>query len=145
MDMASEQQVKHYLAYWFLLGKKVVIPLQDQTICPKLVYDGEKYSSEFEQCWQTITLPRHKDSYLEGTTQTIQELLSSKWDITECANCKMPVPMIILGTQALGCPCFDLPSWPNDELPTPKVPSNNKNQLLRIRQKLARWHNDEGD
>lgn len=143
MDMASEQQVKRYLAYWFLLGKKVIIPRQDQAISPNLVYDGANYSSEFEQCWQTITAPRHVDSYLEGTDQTIQDLLSSKCDITECAKCKMPVPIITLGIQNLGCPCYDLPSWPNDQLPTPKAPHNNQAQLLRIRQRLAQWRNEE--
>lgn len=136
MNMASEQQVKQYLAYWFLLGKKLIFPHQRQDICPDKVYENENYSAEFKQCWQQITDPKNPDAYLEGTEQTINELLSSKWDIIDCAKCKMPVPIVSSGIQTMGCPCADLELWPNTELPLPKSPINDKQQLLNICKRL---------
>jgi len=35
--MASEQAVKEYLAYWFQLGKKVVIGDRSQTVIPQQI------------------------------------------------------------------------------------------------------------
>jgi hypothetical protein len=134
--MASEQQVKQYLAYWFLLGKKLIFPHQKQGICPSKIYDHGDYSAEFKQCWQKIVDPKNKDAYLEGTEQSINDLLSSKWDIIDCANCKMPVPIISLGVQTVGCPCADLDLWPNTELPLPKSPVDTQQQLLNIRKRL---------
>ncbi|MDY7020242.1 MAG: hypothetical protein SWJ54_02625 [Cyanobacteriota bacterium] len=52
--MASSRQVKRYLAYWLQLGKSVVLHSGDQKRCPKPIYEGNRYSSEFEQCWQEI-------------------------------------------------------------------------------------------
>ncbi len=136
MDMASEQQVKHYLAYWFLLGKKVWLPQTQDTIRPMLVFEGEGYSAEFEQSWQQIIAPQNQDAYLEGTDQTIQDLLSAKWEIINCAKCQMPIPVVTLGVQSTNCPCADLDLWPNRELPKPKSPINTQKQILRIRERL---------
>lgn len=143
--MAVEQQVKHYLAYWFLLGKKVLIPRSQSAICPRWVFEGERYSSEFEHCWQIITDTPNHDSYLEGTDQTIQDLLSEKWEIIDCAKCQMPIPMITLGIQGTGCPCCDLEGWPNTELPKPKAPTNSQSHLHRIREKLNRLSTEVKD
>lgn len=143
MHMASEQEVKTYLAYWFLLGKKVVLPRQQDAVCPHLVFEGQDYSPEFEQCWQQIVSPNNQDSYLEGTEQTIEELLSSKWEIIDCAKCKMPIPIVSLGIQSLGCPCGDLELWPNTELPKPKSPVNSQNQINRILERLNRCHHED--
>ncbi len=143
MDMASEQQVKDYLAYWFLLGKKVVLPRQQDAVCPRVVFEGGNYSTEFEQCWQKISSPPNRDSYLDGTEQTIAELLSSKWDIVECAKCQMPIPIVSLGMPCSGCPCNDLELWPNNELPKPRSPINSQKQLNQILGRLNRCQHDE--
>ncbi len=143
MEMTSEQQVKHYLACWFLLGKKVLLPREQDAICPRWVFKGEKYSPEFEQCWQRLIEGNNQDSYLEGTEQTIRDLLSTKWEIVDCAKCQMPVPIVSLGSQSNGCPCCDLEFWPNTELPQPKRPVNDQAQINRIREKLSQWGEQE--
>jgi hypothetical protein len=65
--MASEQQVKRYLAYWFQLGKKVVIRNGNSALSPQPVMTGDRYSDEFESIWQQILSPDSGDCYLEGT------------------------------------------------------------------------------
>ncbi|MGB5594699.1 MAG: hypothetical protein WBM62_11790, partial [Crocosphaera sp.] len=82
MNMASQEQVKKYLAHWFQLGKGVIFPKRQETICPQVIFKGHNYSAEFEQCWQKILLT-DADCYLEGTEQTIQQLLSPAWEIMD--------------------------------------------------------------
>ncbi|MEP0913604.1 hypothetical protein NDI45_22065 [Leptolyngbya sp. GB1-A1] len=140
--MASLEQVKQYLAYWFQLGKPLIVNGKTSDgrskVLPQAVIQGDRYSPEFEACWQHITSGAWKSSYLEGTIQTIEELLSSQWDISSCARCAMPVPMLGLGVQTSGeCPCSDLPDWPNTELPQPRDPINSRRQLTNIRDRLS--------
>lgn len=134
--MASATKVKKYLAYWFQLGKKVIINNGTEEILPKTVLKGDNYSDEFEECWQKVNNSNTGDCYLENSIQTVQELLSSKWDIISCSRCEMPVPMIDLGIQSNHCVCSDLDNWPNNELPPPREPINNKNKLDKIRYSL---------
>lgn len=142
--MASEQQVKQYLAYWFLLGKKVIIDGNSQAVLPQPVMQGEKYSQAFEDCWQQIISSDTENSYLQGTNETIGELLTAKWDITPCARCSMPVPMIDIGVSSLVCTCNDLDNWPNLDLPKPRSPVNNQAQLTDIRDRVQNreWNRD---
>ena len=135
--MASLPEVKRYLAYWFQLGKKVIINNGTEELLPQPVVRGDRYSSEFERCWQIVTNPKNRDCYLEGTSQTIQELLSPQWAITPCARCDMPVPMIELGAQEPCCTCSDLENWPNNELPPPREPVDNQGRLNQIRHSVA--------
>lgn len=134
--MASQQDVKRYLAYWFQLGKKVVIDNGAATLQPQKVIAGDRYSDEFEQCWQRIISPESGDCYIEGTRETIAELLTPAWDVSPCARCDMPVPVKNVGMPPLVCPCFDLTTWPNTELPPPRSPVNNEEQLKAIRDRL---------
>lgn len=134
--MASQDQVKQYLAYWFQLGKKVLIKNGQEALLPQPVIQGNRYSTEFEECWQQLVSPTSKDCYLEGTQQTIAELLSPAWEINPCARCEMPVPVPNLGMPALTCPCIDLPTWPDTEMPQPRSPINTQSQLIQIRDRL---------
>ncbi|MBE9178351.1 hypothetical protein IQ268_07085 [Oculatella sp. LEGE 06141] len=134
--MASEAQVRQYLAYWFQLGKKVVIHDGRETLLPQPVIQGDRYSAEFESCWQRVTASNSGTCYLEGTNQTIDELLSSRWDVSSCARCAMPVPQLNLGTPSLECPCTDLPGWPDTELPQPRSPVDSTDRLNQIRDRL---------
>jgi hypothetical protein len=134
--MASTQKVKKYLAYWFQLGKKVILNKNNQTLLPSKIFQGSDYSPEFEDCWREIITNNKGDAYLEGTPQTIQDLLSSKWDIIPCARCEMPVPMIDLGFVSPNCPCADLENWPNQELPQPRAPVKNDNYLRKLSERL---------
>jgi hypothetical protein len=134
--MASQDQVRQYLAYWFQLGKKVLIKNGQAALLPQPVIRGDRYSAEFEECWQQIVSPDSKDCYLEGTHQTIAELLSPSWDIDPCARCAMPVPVPNMGMPALTCPCVDLPTWPDTATPQPRSPISTQSQLIQIRDRL---------
>lgn len=141
--MASFIAVKKYLAYWFQLGKKLIITNQNKTIILTKVLNGDGFSKEFEECWQIVSNPETGDCYLQGASYTIQELLSPKWEITSCARCQMPTPIIEIGIQDLSCVCDDLDNWPNNELPPPREPIFNKKHLSEIRQSLQQKTNND--
>lgn len=134
--MASEQAVKQYLAYWFQLGKKVVIGSSSEAMLPQPVMKDGGYSQEFETCWQLLTSPSAGDSYLEGTPETINELLTDTWQVMPCARCTMPVPLLNVGVASLVCPCNDLSNWPNPELPLPRSPVSSQATLTDIRDRI---------
>lgn len=137
--MASQLQLKTYLAHWFQLGKKVYLSKEGGKLSPQRVIKGDRYSQEFEDCWQKIIVNQGKDCYLEGTEQTIEELLTSTWTITSCSRCDMPVPILDLGVQPIGCPCHDIPEWPNSELPQPRSPVNTSGHLNKIQTRLQKY------
>ncbi|MEL6458366.1 MAG: hypothetical protein AAFX46_07070 [Cyanobacteria bacterium J06636_27] len=134
--MASKTEVKRYLAHWFQLGKRIVINNGAASLQPVKVVNGESYSDEFEQCWQKILSSKSGECYLEGTQQTVAELLSPEWDMASCSRCEMPVPQKNLGMPSLSCPCNDISNWPNTELPAPREPVKSQNQLTKIRDSL---------
>lgn len=134
--MAARYQVKRYLAYWFQLGKPVVVQAGRTTILPKTVIAGDRYSDEFETCWQFLLSPESGECHLEGSHHTIEDLLTSKWDIADCARCSMPVPMLNQGVSDLSCPCNDMPNWPDMSLPPPRSPVNSQMHLSGMRDRL---------
>jgi hypothetical protein len=134
--MASEQEVRQYLAYWFQLGKRVIVNNTQQVIKPTLVIQSGQYSQEFENCWQQLKASDLNESYLEGTEQSIAELLTPAWEMNSCARCAMPVPITSVGVPSLSCPCNDLPTWPNTEVPAPRSPINSQAKLADIRDRL---------
>jgi hypothetical protein len=138
INMASEQSVRQYLAYWFQLGKKVWVQNGKAALLPQTVIHGDRYSDEFESCWQRIIAADSGDCYLDGTSETIDQLLSDRWDIVSCARCEMPVPMSALGAPIThpSCPCSDLASWPNTEIPAPRMPVSSDQHLQRISDRL---------
>lgn len=136
--MASNEAVKKYLAYWFQLGKAVLTPRGCKVLRPEFVIQGSRYSDEFEACWNQIWSSNLSDCYLEGTDQTIADLLTSKWEITDCARCEMPIPIRPIGLNPLACPCHDLPGWPDFETPAPRSPVNSTTYLNEIRDRLQR-------
>ncbi len=131
--MATEQQVRQYLAYWFQLGKCVQIK-SGEALRPRPVIAGDRFSPEFEACWQQVSSVT--DAYLEGTDQTIVELLTPVWEIDPCSRCAMLVPVKTLGLPPDNCPCFDLPTWPDTETPAPRLPIDSDTLLRRIRDRL---------
>jgi hypothetical protein len=140
--MASEYEVRKYIAYWFQLGKKVLIGNGSEALLPKPVIVGDRYSQEFEKCWQKIVSPDSGDCYLEGTKETIGELLTPAWEMSPCARCAMPVPLRDSGMPAECCPCNDLAHWPNTEIPQPRSPVNTQLQLSGIRARLLNLSNE---
>lgn len=134
--MATKQEVKKYLAYWFQLGKKIVTGNGQASFVPQPVLKGDGYSDEFEACWQQILLPESGECYLEGTHETIAELLTPAWELAPCSRCSMPVAMRNVGMPALLCPCNDLITWPNTEIPAPRSPVSTEEQLMVIRDRV---------
>jgi hypothetical protein len=137
--MASNEQVKRYLAYWFQLGRRVIIEEGKDAILPQPIYQGDRYSAEFETCWQRIQKADPTKCHLEGTIQTIGELFNAHWEIEPCARCDMPVPILMLGNRQPTCPCGEMPLWPNTELPQPRTPLDDRTQLERIRQRITNY------
>lgn len=139
--MATQTQVKNYLAYWFQLGKKVVTEKTSATYQPETVIEGDHFSPEFEDCWRNIlkalAQEQYTEHYLEGTDQTIEELLSPSWEIVNCARCDMLVPTPEVTFEQVPCPCNDLPTWPNEELPKPRLPINNREKLSQMSQRIS--------
>ncbi len=136
MIMANQHEVKKYLAHWFQLGKKVVVHHTGQSLLPKPVFDGDRYSPEFEECWTEIISTNTSDCYLEGTNETIEELLTPAWEIWPCGRCAMPIPIKTLGLPSVLCPCHYLSTWPNHDLPAPRCPVDSQEQLSAIRDRL---------
>lgn len=134
--MATKEEVKRYLSFWFQLGKRVVVGNGGTSLLPQPIFQGDRYSQEFEECWQKIILPSSGDCYLEGTNETIAQMLTPAWEILACSRCTMPVPMRNMGMPPEACPCSTLPSWPNTELPIPRHPVSNQEQLKVIRDRI---------
>ena len=134
--MASEQQVRQYIAAWFQLGKKVLLGNGTEKLLPQPVIKGDRYSPEFEECWQRIIAADPNQSYLEGTDETIAELLAPEWELILCSRCTLPIPVPTAGLPPIACPCFDLSSWPNLDLPLPRQPVDSQARLQNIRQRL---------
>jgi len=136
--MAETKEVQKYLAYWFQAGKHVMLNGGQEAYRPSCVIQGDRYSDEFQRCWTYLLSENSGDCFLEGTDQTVHELLSPRWDITPCARCEMPIPIVALGVSSLGCPCNDLPTWPNNEIPQPRSPINSRDRLSQIHGRLNR-------
>lgn len=135
--MASQVQVKQYLASWLQLGKGLALQGGQVLARPSTVIAGDRYSQEFESYWQQVCAADTGDCYLEGTDVTVAQLLSSQWDIIDCSRCSMPTPIPNAGIAGPDCPCHDLSNWPNDELPHPRQPVSNGTHLQNIRQRLS--------
>ena len=141
--MASRTQVKNYLAYWFQLGKQVVSDDGKTSYRPQSVIEGNRFSAEFEKCWRDILSDSGKNCHLEGTDQTIDELLSPAWDVTNCARCDMLIPTPEVMLDQVLCPCNDLPTWPNEELPKPRLPVDSQQRLFNMGEKLKSSFGDD--
>ncbi|NEP15261.1 MAG: hypothetical protein F6K14_34860 [Symploca sp. SIO2C1] len=48
----------------------------------------------------------------------------------------MPIPIKIAGIPTPVCPCHDLLTWPNTELPVPREPINSQDNLRAICDRL---------
>ena len=135
--MATQEQVKEYLACWFQLGKGIEMAGEDRILRFKSILQGDRYSREFETCWQQIVRSQGKGFALEGTHQGIDELFSSGWEMHSCCRCQLPIPVRDLGNQCLMCPCADLPGWPNLDLPAPRSPVDTRSHLGKIYDRVS--------
>ncbi|MBP0019518.1 MAG: hypothetical protein J7647_18450 [Cyanobacteria bacterium SBLK] len=135
--MATQEQVKEYLACWFQLGKGIEVAEDNRLVRFKSILYGDRYSREFENYWQKILRAKGKGFSLEGTHQSVDELFSSHWEMHACCRCRLPIPVRELGNQCLLCPCADLQGWPNLELPTPRSPIDSRSHLGKICDRVA--------
>lgn len=134
--MASYNEVKSYLAHWFQLGKQVISNDGRRAYHLDKVIQGDRFSPEFEACWAEIMKTDGRAYYLQGTAQTISQLLLPAWDIVSCARCEMPIPMPQVELMQHDCPCNDLPNWPNQEVPRPRLPVNSQQHLSEMNARL---------
>jgi hypothetical protein len=131
--MATPQQVKEYLACWFQLGKRVSVNNGTKFLYPQPVLHGDRYSPEFEKCWQLLLTGQELgDCYLEGTNQKIAELLKPNWDLIKCARCQIPIPLKVTGVEHTACVCSDMADLPNFDLPSPHLPVSSRDYLFKI-------------
>ena len=135
--MASQEQIRNFLAHWFQLGKPVVLAENRGECLPDPIFQNGDYSPAFEACWHQIMVTSGQDCYLKGTTQSIANLLSPAWDTASCARCAMPVAIPTLGLMSHLCPCNDLDTWPNTEVPMPRTAVDNQQQLTALRHRLG--------
>ncbi|MGB3765645.1 MAG: hypothetical protein WA947_03730 [Phormidesmis sp.] len=134
--MASLGEVKKYLAHWFQLGKGVISDTDDAVYLPKSIIQGDCYSDEFEHCWQTLMKADPSTLHLRGTEQSLADLLLPSWEIVSCARCDMPIPITYKQLPSTPCTCDDLPNWPDETLPRPRLPVNSHDHLAKLRSRL---------
>ncbi|HIK44132.1 MAG TPA: hypothetical protein IGR64_04505 [Leptolyngbyaceae cyanobacterium M65_K2018_010] len=134
--MATQEQVRNFLAHWFQLGKPVVLAGNQGECLPAPVFYQGGYSQAFEDCWQRIMSTGGEGCYLRGTTQSIATMLTPAWEVTACARCTMPVAIPTLGMMKFPCPCHDLYSWPNYEVPIPRSAVDDQQYLSEIQKSL---------
>ncbi|MGB3200475.1 MAG: hypothetical protein WBA99_06215 [Nodosilinea sp.] len=139
--MASQDQIRNFLAHWFQLGKPVVLAENRGECLPSPIFQDGRYSQSFEDCWHKIMVTSGQDCYLQGTSQSIAEMLSSVWDVTPCARCEMPIAVPTLGVMSALCPCNDLPTWPNTDMPMPRKAVDNEHHLTGLRLRLSDANN----
>jgi hypothetical protein len=133
--MASELELKNFVACWMQLGKGIQ-RTSGQSIHLDQVIQGEDYSEAFKAFWNQWTEDGLQNVYLEGTSVSLSALNTALWEIVPCARCTMPVALPIGDVASCICPCHDLADWPNNELPTPRPPVSNKTHLDRIFKRL---------
>jgi hypothetical protein len=135
--MALPTQVKTYLSYWFQLGRGVRMPLAAGPVKPAAVLADGGYSTEFEALWHQLTQPQMAaSSYLDGTEQTIAQLLETTWEIQDCARCNLPIPMKVAGLPSQSCPCDALKILPDIAEIPPRAPIDSQATLRRLCERL---------
>lgn len=138
-SMAAASEVKQYLALWFQLGKGAVDHRSGEVFRVGQILRGDRYSSEFERCWQHIADEPAQFS-LEGSRRSIAELLSNVWELKTCPRCVLPIPMSVYGSEAGPCECAEVSQWPNSELPPPHLPVSDRVQLYSLCSRLSQPH-----
>ncbi len=144
--MATPAHVRDYLSAWFQLGKAVVAdePNGSRRILPNHVLNQSGLSTVYETVWAYIQ-SHATQCHLEGTEQTIADLLSDSWDLEDCYRCGILAPIPTRGRcQSLGpCPCADLAYWPSDETLPPRPANERFNNLSRLERVQSRLSNEE--
>ncbi len=133
--MASESQVKEYLACWLQVGKRILHDSGNREFHDPRIVNKRGYTSEFESWWDEFRENAHH-WHLEGCNNALDVLFTPQWDIVDCALCVMPVPKLVAGVNDPNCTCSDLELWPNLEIPKPHTPNDMQDKLTKLRKKL---------
>lgn len=136
--MASSEQVKQYIASWLQLGRSILVEDNGDTrgISAAKVIEGDRYTQDFEEIWQLISTSKSDRSYLQGTNETVAQLLAPSWEIVHCSLCNMLIALPQVGAKAAPCPCHDLSGWPDNNLPIPTGAHDSQFSLQKICQRL---------
>ena len=140
--MATESQIKQYLACWLQVGKRVIHDDGEQDFHPPKILNDSGYSQEFEDWWDDVC-QNASHWHLEGCDRALDALFSPHWDIVECPLCVMPVPKLVAGVNDASCTCSDLELWPNLDLPKPHTPEDTHYKLKSLRDKLRLLEGEE--
>lgn len=143
--MATEEEVKSYLAYWFQVGKNVEIGTNREKKNVNKIFSlsSNEYSQEFNSLWEKI-VEEADTSFLEDTSFSIKKLLSSEIEIVACSVCNAIVASGIFFTNN-SCICSNIPLWPNLDIPQPKKLLDSNCALLKIVQKLMEEKSENMD
>lgn len=131
-------QVKDYVAQWLQLGKHLQIGQETITVQP--VRQFHNYSPEYETLWQKISAPATAhQTYLSGVEPSIGDLLTARWQITDCYRCHglIPTPSFHQGTHS-DCPCADLPNFPDVNLVMPHPPIDSQARLQKVADRIGK-------
>ena len=129
--MATSTEIKGFLARWLQLGKSIEPVGEGQPFKPNRVLSLQGYSREFEDWWDEFQ-GNSSQWVLSGSPNPLSELFRPEWEISSCARCDMPIPLRVAGVNDTSCPCNDLPTWPNLELPHPHTPGDTEHKLRQI-------------
>ena len=134
--MATSQEIKGFIAQWLQLGKSVEHVDGEKQFKPPRVLGYQGYSQEFEDWWTCFEADAHHWT-LSGMNQPLSELYSPNFEISACARCDMPIPLSMSVVKDISCPCHDLPTWPNTDLPQPRTPKDSTSKLRQIYSRLS--------
>ena len=148
--MATQEQVKAYVACWLQMGKTIDVEQRDRAhqLRPRTVLDDGQYSPEFERNWRYICRFAER-CYLSGTSESIRDLFQERWEIASCSRCKLLLPLPAPGAQETSpCPCADVDYWPNVDALQPRIAvlplpedevqeSHEQKDMHRLRKRLA--------
>ena len=129
--MATSAKIKSFLASWLQLGKAIEYHGGENKFQPDRILSIDGYSQEFEDWWSEFKADS-QHWFLAGSHHPLSELFEAEWDIESCSRCDMPIPLRVAGINDSNCPCADLITWPNLELPQPRAPKNTGQNLRKI-------------
>ncbi|OIP72603.1 MAG: hypothetical protein AUK48_11020 [Oscillatoriales cyanobacterium CG2_30_44_21] len=142
--MASRTLVKNYLAQWMQMGKTISLSPQGEEVHIYKIIQGERYSPLFNKLWDEISTTKAQEAYLSGTDQSIDDLLSNKWEIIACARCNLLVPSVDMGPRVpVCCPCDDIPNHPNLDSIAPHIPITLVSQIDDLCDRLVQKSQDQ--
>lgn len=110
--MATELEIKQFVAEWMNVGKIVMSPMGE--LRAQSLDSAYRYTPEYDKLWSYLWKRKTK-CYLLGTTQTFDKL-ERAWELSRCIHCDLPVmlPIGYYPSQFGSEPCVALGLWPHN-------------------------------